>query len=272
MLVVETIAKIRRDHFVSGKSIKAIARERGISRNTVRKVLRSDEVEFRYDRGVVRRPQLGPYIGELEQLLADNTKKPRCERLTLIRMYELLRERGYAGGYDAVRRYARRWRRTQGSDGAQAYIPLTFAPGEAYQFDWSHEVVMLDGVTTTVKVAHMRLCHSSRYKQQRIHGHHPDSSTFPPRSQGLARSPADSWFRCHHNSCRGIHQSHNSANIRSLCRLGVAAVRSSNRSSSTPSRRHRARPAATVTPLPQPRDATSARETHGGKNLQQPDD
>ncbi len=39
-------------------------------------------------------------------------------------------------------------------------MPLSFAPGEAYQFDWSHEIVVLDGVTTTVKVAHMRLCHS----------------------------------------------------------------------------------------------------------------
>ena len=43
---------------------------------------------------------------------------------------------------------------------AAAYVPLSFAPGEAYQFDWSHEIVLLDGVTTTVKVAHIRLCHS----------------------------------------------------------------------------------------------------------------
>ena len=43
---------------------------------------------------------------------------------------------------------------------ADAYVPLTFAPGEAYQFDWSHEIVVMDGVTTTVKVAHVRLCHS----------------------------------------------------------------------------------------------------------------
>jgi hypothetical protein len=34
---------------------------------------------------------------------------------------------------------------------------LSFAPGEAFQFDWSHEVVVIAGVTTTVKVAHMRL-------------------------------------------------------------------------------------------------------------------
>jgi transposase len=39
-------------------------------------------------------------------------------------------------------------------------VPLSFAPGEAYQFDWSHEIVLLSGVTTTVKVAHVRLCHS----------------------------------------------------------------------------------------------------------------
>lgn len=39
-------------------------------------------------------------------------------------------------------------------------LPLSFAPGEAYQFDWSHEVVLLSGTTVMVKVAHVRLCHS----------------------------------------------------------------------------------------------------------------
>jgi hypothetical protein len=39
-------------------------------------------------------------------------------------------------------------------------VPLSFAPGEAYQFDWSHEVVLLSGTTVMVKVAHVRLCHS----------------------------------------------------------------------------------------------------------------
>jgi hypothetical protein len=43
---------------------------------------------------------------------------------------------------------------------SQAYVPLSFAPGEAYQFDWSHEIVVINNVTTTVKVAHVRLCHS----------------------------------------------------------------------------------------------------------------
>ena len=43
---------------------------------------------------------------------------------------------------------------------AEAYVPLSYAPGEAYQFDWSHEVVLISGVTVTVKVAYVRLCHS----------------------------------------------------------------------------------------------------------------
>jgi hypothetical protein len=42
MLIVETIAKIRRDYHVQHKGLKTIARERGLSRNTVRKVIRSD--------------------------------------------------------------------------------------------------------------------------------------------------------------------------------------------------------------------------------------
>ena len=58
------------------------------------------------------------------------------------------------------RRYAAGWSKATQEASAGAYVPLIFDPGEAYQFDWSHEIVILDGVTTTVKVAHVRLCHS----------------------------------------------------------------------------------------------------------------
>ena len=157
---METIAKIRRDHFRDGKNIKAIARTRGLSRNTVRKVLRSEETAFRYARQAPTvYPKLGAFQAQLEEFLTARLGQPRRERLTLMRMCELLREAGYTGGYDAVRRYARWWRRAHGQADV-AYVPLTFEPGEAYQFDWSHEIVVLGGVTTTVKVAHLRLCHS----------------------------------------------------------------------------------------------------------------
>ncbi len=160
MLVVETIARIRREFFVKGRSIKEIVRDLKVSRNTVRKVLRSGETAFSYVRGVQPLPKLGRWRDDLDRMLAGNEAKAARERLTLIRIFEELRGLGYEGGYDAVRRYARTWQRGRQQSIAEAYVPLSFAPGEAYQFDWSHEVVLLNGTTVTVKVAHVRLCHS----------------------------------------------------------------------------------------------------------------
>ena len=74
---METIAKVRRDHFVNGKGIRAIARDRGLSRNTVRKVIREGETAFKYVRQLQPRPQLDPFLGELSELLAGNIDKPR---------------------------------------------------------------------------------------------------------------------------------------------------------------------------------------------------
>ena len=160
MLVVETIAKIRRAYFVQGKAIKAICRELGVSRKVVRKVLRSEATEFHYERETQPLPRIGPWQEPLDHLLAANEAKPSRERLTLIRVFEELRGSGFAGGYDAVRRYARHWQREHATASVGAFVPLSFAPGEAYQFDWSHEVVLINGTTVTVKVAHVRLCHS----------------------------------------------------------------------------------------------------------------
>jgi transposase len=160
MLVVETIGRIRREHLVKGKSIKEIARDLKISRNTVRKILRSGETSFSYEREVQPRPRLGRWKADLDRMLTANTETSARERLTLIRLFEELRTLGYEGGYDAVRRYARTWSREHVSQTAAAFVPLSFAPGEAYQFDWSHEIVVMSGVTVTVKVAHVRLCHS----------------------------------------------------------------------------------------------------------------
>jgi transposase len=160
MLVVETITKIRRAYFAQKKAIRAICREFRLSRKVVRKVIRSKATEFRYERGTQPLPKIGPWRGEIDALLLANEGKPGRERLTLIRIFEELRGLGYEGSYDAVRRYAKAWRVARGAATAEAYVPLSFAPGEAYQFDWSHEVVLINGVTVTVKLAHVRLCHS----------------------------------------------------------------------------------------------------------------
>jgi len=195
MLVVETIGKIRRDHFVHGKTIKAIARERGLSRNTVRKVLRSSSTAFEYERSEQPRPKLGDHVLVLEAMLDTNAKASRRERLTVMQIFEQLQAEGYEGGYDAVRRYAQRWRRGHGTP-ADAYVPLTFEPGEAYQFDWSHEVVLLNRVTTTVKVAHIRLCHSRM----------PVVQAYPRESQEMVFDAHDRAFAFFGGTCtRGIY-------------------------------------------------------------------
>ena len=157
---VDTVARIRREFFIRKRPIKEIVRELHVSRNTVRKVVRSGATALSYEREVQPLPKLGRWREDLDRLLLLNVAKPPRERLTLMRIFEALRGLGYDGGYDAVRRYARSWRRERSAVTADAYVPLSFAPGEAYQFDWSHEVVLINGVTHKVKVAHVRLCHS----------------------------------------------------------------------------------------------------------------
>jgi hypothetical protein len=124
----------RRAYFVQGKAIKAICRELRVSRKVVRKVLRSEATEFRYERDEQPLPRIGPWQDVLDQLLTANETKARRERLTLIRIFEDLRGWGYEGGYDAVRRYARTWQRDRTATSVYAYVPLSFVPAEAYQF------------------------------------------------------------------------------------------------------------------------------------------
>ena len=162
MLVVETVVRIRREH-AGGKPIKAIARDLRLSRKVVRKAIRAPEGAFDYHRAVQPLPRIGPFQERLDALLVENEARHRRDRLRMTRIHDLLLREGFEGSYDAVRRYARRWndaRRKGPGDGMPAFIPLLFRPGEAYQFDWSHEDVEIAGKPMRVKVAHMRLCAS----------------------------------------------------------------------------------------------------------------
>lgn len=160
MLIVETIAKIRRYHFVDGLGIKEISRKLRLSRNTVRKVIRSGMTEHKYERSHQPLPRLGDYVDRLDKLLEEDWKRPKKRRFTAQRLFELLQSESYSGGYDSIQRYVKKWRVNHGKTSKSAFIPLHFEPGDAYQFDWSHESVILGGVPLVVKVAHFRLSHS----------------------------------------------------------------------------------------------------------------
>lgn len=196
MLVVDTIARIRRAHFVDGKSIKQITREFDLARNTVRRVLRSGETAFAYEREVQPRPKLGAWTEVLDRRLTVNDRLSSRERLDLVRIYEDLRAEGFEGGYDAVRRYAQARQRKRGTGSSDAYIPLSYAPGEAYQFDWSTEIVILRGITTAVQVAQVRLCHSRM----------PFVRAYPRQAQEMVFDAHDRAFAFYRGTCqRGIY-------------------------------------------------------------------
>ena len=111
--------------------MKKTVRELHVLRNTLRKILRSDETDFSYERERQPMPRIGPWQGKMEQFLSAHAGKPSRERLTLIRIFEELRGLGYEGGYDAVRRFAKAWSQNRGAATADAYVPLHYAPGEA---------------------------------------------------------------------------------------------------------------------------------------------
>lgn len=160
---METIAKIRWYYFVKKKGIKEISRDLNISKNTVRKVIRGGQTKHEYVRDQQPHPKLGPYIKTLNQELEQDWQRAPKRRLTAVRLYEFLQEKGYEGGYDTVRRHVSRWRQQKGKVSTGTYIPLSFDPGEAYQFDWSHEMAVINGEPRKIKVAHIRLCHSRKF-------------------------------------------------------------------------------------------------------------
>ena len=128
-----------------GVPIKTIARDLRVSKNTVRKVVRGDETSYSYERKIQPMPKLGPWVDEFERQLKANEKKARRDRLSLLRIHEDLASLGYEGGYDAVRRYARVWRRRHlapigdfSARSLHAFVAGTSAPGARVITDgWS---------------------------------------------------------------------------------------------------------------------------------------
>jgi transposase len=156
---METIGKIRRRHKVRGESISAIARDLNLSRNTVKKYLKA-EIDPVYRRERQPAPKLGAYQSALETWLEQDGQRPKGQRRSAQRLFEDLQREGYAGAYDSVQRFVKEWKTRRPGASQDAFVPLVFAPGEACQFDWSHEQVILGGVAQVIKVAHFRLAHS----------------------------------------------------------------------------------------------------------------
>ena len=105
--------------------------------------------------------KLGDWLEVLTAILEKESSLPRQERRSTQRLFEELRGHGYDGAHDSVHRFVKAAGATiVPGFRAHAYVPMSFAPGEAYQFDWSHETITLQGLPLTIKAAHMKLSHS----------------------------------------------------------------------------------------------------------------
>lgn len=166
MTTEETVHRIRLDH-KQGKKIKQIARLRRMDPKTVRKIVNSNEPRIEYNRKQIHYRELGPFKARLEELLSENIALKPKQRRKFVHLHGDLQAEGFRGSYDCVRRFCSKWMKTQDSasnpeetHASKAYTPLSFEPGEAFQFDWGSEVILLDGASTRVSVAHVTLAYS----------------------------------------------------------------------------------------------------------------
>ena len=161
---MDMIGRIRRLHGRKNKSEREIARITGLSRNTVSKWLHGEvDGPPRYRRG--EQPgKLTAFHEALKQALKADARRPKHERRTAKALYAEIKATGYDGGYSRVTDFIRAWRQGEGQAGvANAFIPLAFELGEAYQFDWSEEGLVVGGIYYRAQVAHTKLCASRAF-------------------------------------------------------------------------------------------------------------
>ncbi|SCC93424.1 hypothetical protein THIX_30652 [Thiomonas sp. X19] len=165
MITMDMIGKIRRLHFRQHKSVREIARSTGVSRNTVRTWLRQsgDEVPQYAARRTQPSIKLEPYVEWLQQAVAINARRPKARRRTAKALHAELQRQGYDGAYSRITDVLRGWRQEDGTADLHAFVPLTFELGEAFQFDWSEEGMVVGGVHDKVQVAHLKLCASRAF-------------------------------------------------------------------------------------------------------------
>ena len=157
---------IRRMALREKLSIREIRRRTGLSRNTIAKYLNAGTIEPKFT--TPDRPsKLDPFAEKLASWLKTEGGKSRKQRRSAKQLHADLVALGYTGSYNRVAAFAREWRidrqREQQTTGRGTFVPLTFRPGEAFQFDWSEDHAILGGERTKLQVAHLKLSHSRAF-------------------------------------------------------------------------------------------------------------
>ena len=158
------LGKIRRMYYREGLSLSEISRRTTLSRNTVKKWLKAAEgTEPKYRR-VGGEIKTAPYASRLMKALETDAHRPKRDRRTAKKLYSEIRSEGYAGSYSRVCAFVRDWRDAGNQKvSTTAFVPLKFELGEAFQFDWSEEGLIVGGVYRRLQVAHLKLCASRAF-------------------------------------------------------------------------------------------------------------
>jgi transposase len=128
MFRVEIYGRVRRAVLVEGRSQREVAREFGISRKTIQKMLRYAVPPGYQRQQPVKRPKLGPWLGVIDAMQEEDQRRPAKQRHTAKRIFERLKEEhGFTGGYTIVKDYVR----TATLRGREMFVPLTHPAGEA---------------------------------------------------------------------------------------------------------------------------------------------
>lgn len=166
MIDVAILSIIRRWHLRDQVSLREISKRLGVSRNTVRRYLRAGAVVPSYAKRSSP-SKLDGYAAKLADWLKSEAGRPRKQRRSLKQIHADLSALGFSGSYDRIAAFARRWRQEQREQTKTAargtYIPLRFAAGEAFQFDWSEDWAVINGERTKVQVAQFKLSHSRAF-------------------------------------------------------------------------------------------------------------
>ena len=163
MITMELLGKIRRMHVRDKMSERAIAKRTGLSRNTVHKWLETpEEVEAPKYVRAKKFGKLTALTAELEQALKADAHRHKQDQRTGKALFAQIKASGYLGGYSRVTDFIREWRATEGKK-PHAFVPLKFDLGEAFQFDWSEEGLVVGGIYRRMQVSHMKLCASRAF-------------------------------------------------------------------------------------------------------------
>jgi transposase len=159
---MEIMGKIRRMYFRDKLSLHEIAKRTGLACNTIRKWVRAPEAKQPvYLRRAIFN-KLSPFHATLEQALKADSLRPKQQRRSAKALLAQIKAEGYDGSYSQLTAFLRAWCGEQGK-ALHAFVPLTFALGEAFQFDWSEEGLLIGGIYRRMQVAHLKLCASRAF-------------------------------------------------------------------------------------------------------------